>query len=483
MNPEQLVGRDLVIPLPRPEYVSMPEGFISAIAWRAYAPASPVPSTPGKKTGLRFLPHAGFSQISKTVEFVRTAPSGEVLGKFQSALEKFGLQQLGTQDNLAQAVINSITGTSTDKSKFLPASPLTPAVALLQNNIGMSGKGNPPDLALILETIYLLGAPIDAKETLVKRYTDANAVRLAADPVLKAIDAAFTETIWGGSISIKADPPIAIPKCKSFMTDSPFTWFAEAWDKVTSKEWVLALPARVWVDWATSVLRMGYSLAFLWEAAWYESLARELLSNRPVDQNTVARVLEGMDQPLIWKSSDASAEIRDVSSKLKWRCYRSVEIRNLVEHWLKVNIKEDEPIFIALQSMQSDESLLKGLQKALFTDKDQNSGSAKNLWEAIRYSLKTRERGDHYGFLVSSGTRFLFASPGIEWAALVASLTAEGPGKNTNLGEISAKLTQLGTTPNTKEILRLLEKTGLARGSADADLALHVETAYKGVNS
>jgi hypothetical protein len=101
------------------------------------------------------------------------------------------------------------------------------------------------------------------------------------------------------------------------------------------------------------------------------------------------------------------------------------------------------------------------------------------MWEAIRYSLKARERGDHYGFLESSGNRYLFAAPGIEWGALMASLTAERPGATTNLGDVARSVRLSGAQVHSGELLDLLERTGLARGSADADLAVLVETAYK----
>jgi hypothetical protein len=62
---------------------------------------------------------------------------------------------------------------------------------------------------------------------------------------------------------------------------------------------------------------------------------------------------------------------------------------------------------------------------------------------------------------------------------MFASLSAKRAGWETNLGEVSAALERSGTRPQIKELLGLLEQTGLARGSADADLAVAVESAFK----
>ncbi len=266
---------------------------------------------------------------------------------------------------------------------------------------------------------------------------------------------------------------------KTILADSPFAWFAETWEKITSEEWVLALPARVWVDWATCILRTGYSMAYLWEASWYESLAREILAQPDEKADFIGAVLAGMEPAMVWRSKEQPAEIRDLSSKLKWRCYKSLAVKSVLDNWVKNNSAGELGLEQFLVAIRSDGKAIKDLKDALSPNKDLRSEPAEHLWEAIKYSLLTREKGDHYGFLESAGPRYLFAAPGIEWCALMASMAAEKPGAITNLGVVSEKLAKSGTQTEAKELLSLLERTGLARGSADADLALQVETAYK----
>jgi hypothetical protein len=474
-----LTAKDLLIPLPRPEYVALPEGFLSALAWNAFEIEGLEPPVSGKKLGLRFLFDKGVS-TGKSVDFREMWPSEDSLEEICEKLEVNGLEETGNKKLLASAVLGSIKGTTTSKSKFVPASPLSPALAMLQNPVGLMGKANPPDLANILETIYALGALEKPTLGVTDRYVQACEVRLANDSILSAIDGAFEECVWKGKRLRKVSPVAVVgSEIRTLLQNSPFAWFHATWNKVTSAEWVLALPARVWVDWATCVLRTGFSMAYLWETSWYEALARSILADGGGATTLAESVARDMDAPLVWRNSDAPSEIRDLSSKLKWRCYKSSEIRAVLEVYIKSNSLQDAKFEEFISMARSDSDLRAKLQSALTPNKDQSSGSADNLWEAIRYSLKARERGDHYGFLESSGNRYLFAAPGIEWGALMASLTAERPGATTNLGEVARFVRLSGAQVHSGELLDLLERTGLARGSADADLAVLVETAYK----
>src|SRR5690606_210126 len=104
-----------------------------------------------------------------------------------------------------------------------------------------------------------------------------------------------------------------------------------------------------------------------------------------------------------------------------------------------------------------------------------NAGT--NVWEAIRYALKTREHSgrfaDHFGLLEQRG-RWLFISPGAEWIVVIASLAAGGPGGVTDAKTVMTKLHQMGLRPELRDLVILLEAAGLARGSADADFGLEV---------
>jgi hypothetical protein len=476
----ELLAKDLILPLPRPEYVALPEGFLSAMAEKLYSPKNLPPAPEGKKLGLRFFVEGGLTASStSTVHFVQTVPTGKQLEELAVQLESFGMEEMGNEGLLASALVNSVKGSYAAKSRFIPASPLTPSLALMQNLVGLSGKKGPPDLVKIIETIYSLGKmgkPITSASSL---YRDANAIRLSHDKILTAIDHSLESVVWGGLETAEVSPVNISSGIVSLLSNSPFSWFALSWDKITSKEWILALPARVWVDWATSVLRTGFAMAYLWETSWYQSLARELLGKEVAGEDFGQKVVSVMEAPIVWRGPEAPAEIRDVASKLKWRCYRSVAIRNLIEAYLTESGSHELPISEFVKKVRNDPILIKSLQEALSPNKESTSDSADRLWEAISYTLKQREKGDHYGFLDRTAGRYSFASPGIEWGAFMASMSAAGPGRETNLGDVSESVRNAGISAQGNQLLDLLERTGLTRGSADADLALKVETAYK----
>lgn len=477
---KEFKASDLFLPLPRPEYVALPEGFISALAWAALeVKGLELETAAGKKVGLRYKISSG-ELSTKTVEFRETAPEGEALADLLEILERHGIQELGNKNLLAESVVLSIKGTSAAKSKFSPASPLSPALALLQNNVGLMGKRNPPDIARIFEVIYSLGRGGKPEASVAKLWLKASKLRLHNDALLRAIDSSFAQVVWKGGISEVAVEPLTLnTQMSRLLADTPFGWFADTWDKVTSDEWVMCLPARVWVDWATGILRTAYAMSYLWESSWYEALGRSLLLRDEPSDEFVEGVIKTMEPPLVWRGGDAPAEIRDVSSKLKWRCDKAVKIRMVIEKWAKENDWMSEPITDFVNAFRKDSRALLDLQEALTPSKEAVTGSADNLWEAIRYSLKSRDATDYYGFLENSGTRYLFPAPGIEWGAMFASLSAKRAGLETNLGEVAMSLARSGTQPQTKELLALLEQTGLARGSADADLAVAVESAFK----
>lgn len=478
-----LTFTDVMIPLNRPEYISYPEGFLSALAWSAFkVEKSPVASA-GKKLGLRF--HVVLeTKNTGNIEIHETEPKAGLLTEFEAALAKFGLESTEINSGLGQAILQSVRGTASLKGKFVPASPLTPALSLMQNSVGLQGKKNPPDLAEILETMYDLGSGSTSGRSLASSLADAQKLRLDQDPILRAIDSALSEVVWG---AVSRDQGAANRTLKGqslapFLTESPFFWFAQSWDQITSPEWVEALPARVWVDWATTILRAAYALGFLWETTWYEALAREILSCNDEKKLTIEGILSRQEPPLSWRANNASAEIRDLSSKLKWRCFRSVEIRKALDTWITANSAGSLPLEQVGDLMRSDEKLIKKLVSSLNMDRNSDSGPGKNLWEAIRYTLVSREAGDHYGFFKSSGKRYLFAEPGLEWAAVMASLVSSRPGDTTNVGLVADALAKMGASPDPKDLIVLLEKSGLARGAADADLGVQVETAYRGKN-
>ncbi|KQQ93800.1 hypothetical protein ASF62_06280 [Leifsonia sp. Leaf325] len=103
------------------------------------------------------------------------------------------------------------------------------------------------------------------------------------------------------------------------------------------------------------------------------------------------------------------------------------------------------------------------------------------MWEAIRYALRTRDAAgpfaDYFGVLRQSG-RYLTVEPGTEWIAVVASLACEKPGGSTDVATVIQALEEMGLRPELADLVALLERAGLARGSADADQGVVVESAF-----
>ncbi|XAZ32259.1 hypothetical protein AAHB34_05300 [Paenarthrobacter ureafaciens] len=149
-----------------------------------------------------------------------------------------------------------------------------------------------------------------------------------------------------------------------------------------------------------------------------------------------------------------------------------------IETWLEQGRSElsaDD----ALKVMRNDEGLRKSLVRALGSKRKISSGN--NTWEAIKYALKVRESfgefADHYG-LLAQNHRYLTVEPRTEWVAVIASLSCPEPGGETDVGRVLLGLDELGIRPGLADLIRLLEKAGLARGSADADQGVIVQSAF-----
>jgi len=464
----------ILFDLNRPQYVSVPEGFISALAWKLRdtpIPNSGVGPRP-KPVGLMFKVKK--SKTSK-IQLIETAPKKVELIEFGVQLEKSGMKNTaGDAGILAQAVINSLAGVQAEKSANQAASPLSPALALLQNMRGVQRTENPPDLAGILGTLYRLGSKeAGTIDEVADRWLHASGRRRDSDPLLAAVDSAVRVSL--------IDAPLRDRSAHSemlamgpFSSDTPFSWFTSVWNKITSDEWVDALPARVWVDWATTVLRLALGHGFLWEAAWYERIARHVLANEIVSMETV---LDEVSDVVPWKSSLSTTGVRDVSSQLLWRTHRGAAIRRVLVEWFAGEVRSKYSFEESLKSMSQDASLRIKLTAALGS----RDKVATNTWEAVRYALMIRDDAgpfaDYYGLLRSNG-RYLTVDPGTEWLAVVASLSGAGPNKSSTVATLVKSLRELGLNPELGDLIRLLETAGLARGSADADQGVVIQSAF-----
>ena len=485
-----MAPKRISLALPRPQYVPQPEALISALAWKllrvdpvenesGQSSEIPMEKDPGgKPIGLLYRTGGG---TSKLVKIKATIPTGERLHRFTLELNKAGLQIAGAHEKLSAAVLNSLDGVRVEKSGSQPASPLSPTIALLQNMRGVLGTKGPPDVAGIIELMFALGAGTESSSLGASRlWLRASNHRMEVDPLLNALDVAVNHSVLGSPRqdpeALKGGLPTFIGDDASDYSGTPFDWFATSWLRLTSDEWVEALPARVWVDWATTILRLAIGLGYLWECSWNEAIARSVLKSGTESWDEIR---SGVQTILPWRSSRSGKVALDVAPLLISRVNTSEEIRAIFTAWFALNGATEGDFDETMVLMSLDQGLRQRLTEALGSDSPSNSGV--NLWEAIKYTLKTREtsegQADYYGLLQSSG-RYLTVNPGTEWIAVIASLSCGKPGASTDVGSLMTDFERMGMRPELSDLIALLERAGLARGSADADEGVIVESAF-----
>lgn len=465
---------NILLPMNRPQYVSVPEGFISALAWKLFEWDR---TSANGNIPLALMYKTVASPSSKYYELVATAPQEKNYAAFGDALKAFGLgPEKLSSSILGEAVANSVAGIKAEGGKGQAASPISPGFALLQNMRGIQKAGNPPDLAEIMETLYRLGLSGGVAVTggVSTRWKTASDRRLQSDQLLSAMDSAAKAELLGHGLRIK-DQAAPDVQGLGWFPKTPYAWFVRSWDRLTDPVWVDALPARVWVDWATTVLRLAVGLGFLWESAWYEYVGRTIVGKKDA---TWEDLHGGMPDCLPWKSSKGTQSVRDVASVLKWRVNKGTGVRKVLDAWLKSSGNTELSFAEGWQKMMADDSLRTDLTEALASREQPGT----NNWEAIKYALQTRDSSgpfaDYFGMLRQSG-RFLTVEPGTEWIAVVASLACGEPGNETNVGELMTDLREMGLNPELSDVVALLERAGLARGSADADQGVIIRSAFE----
>ncbi len=462
----------------RPEYPQAPESFLTALTWNCYELNAP--DEDPRKLALVYR-NRDEMRTAKTVRFVETYPRGEAAADWGAVLQRYGLSAAAGHQKVGRCIAESLVGVGVTKSKSQAAVPLSVGISLLQNISGMTGKKGPADIGLIIEQIYALGtlgaaAPIAHQSSASQLWFLASERRIEGDGLLAAIDKGARALLPGDLVfNDRIRDFDHYGDFLGLLEGTPFVWFAEAWRVVTSPEWTRSLPARVWADWATAILRLGFGMTFLWEAAWFENLAREIISG---EARTWGELRSGVSVPLPWQPHSASITVRDVSELLGRRVRKAHVIRSCVQEWLSSH-DDDLKLTRSLDAMRSDAHLKHQLTGHLSAKPKQST--AKLTWEAVKYALVTREgvgrNVDYYG-LLRSHHRFTVVEPAPEWIAVIASVAAGDAGCQTTIQQVVRSLSQLGLEPSTEQLIRLLEAAGLARGSADADQAVLVEAAF-----
>lgn len=466
------VGDHLILPLPRPQYVAVPEALLTSLVWSWWTETSP-----GDATKTQAYLYKTEARSTKTLDYHSTEPVDDRLVAFGQALSQVGLVAEGDQTTLARAVARGIAGIRSERGRTQAATPFSPAIALLQNMEGLQGAANPPNVAKILETLFGLGTsgktPSSGVASLWREACDR---RIAVDPLVSILHAAASRSLLSNRVLVEGAPQTAVAAhaWSGLLDDTPFSWFAGTWQTLTGDAWTQALPPRTWVDWSSTVLRLALGLGFLWEAAFTETAARLILRRQEPLWNDLRAE---MPDVLPWRSARAGTSIRDVASLLSWRTRRGQVIRKHLESWLDSHEARQEELPVVFRQMGKDEALAGELADALGARPSGND----NTYEAIKYALRTRDAGgdfpDHYGLLRASG-RYLVPEPGPDWIAVVASLACPGPDGESDLGAVAKSLAALGLSPELADLVVLLEKAGMARGSADADQGVVVRSAF-----
>lgn len=444
--------------LNRPQYVPTPETLISALAWDV------IEYEDADLNGIGWR-YEGDQNAKRTPPILLSLPPSAT-AELGRALKAAGMQHSRPDEEVARAVASAVAGVRSSKGKSRAASPMTPALALMQNPEGMTGARNPANYASILEALFCLGGPTPHARVS-QQWLHAAKTRLEIDPVLSSVDAAFS--------SVRANyvlrPESVSEDCSELgWAHTPFGWFRDAWSKLTSPEWVSALPPRVWTDWATTVLRLALAMGFLWESERYVRVSRAAVAGHPAPTQTGLADPERPFELIPWVDASLPASSRNVRSIIRRKLFEGGRLRRVLvaaEERAGARDLDDE--------LRGDEfrQAVEGALSAQDTPR-----YLQNLNETVVYSLLRRDLTDHYGLLAARGNAIAVINPGTEWIAVVASLAAGLPGSETHVGQVVHDLGRLGLQPRLPDLIRLLEAAGLARGSADADHGVRVDTAF-----
>lgn len=513
---------DLYLDLRRPEYVPTVEIVISELVgqlidvgsecWVQPRESQGAQASSRKSIGLVY--ERGDEASEKRIEVVQTRPMRKDAARWLREIEDCGLVLEDAREALpfTDALFDSLRGPKAESARRRIVLPMSPALAMLQDAQGLSGRENPPNTAKIVEQIYRLGADSTEGGSLaVEKLWSAMHQLLENDPLLRAIN----ESILRGVLPPEISTSLSTVDQARFMQLSsklerdlhnpldfqtnPFRWFHVSWNRLTSPEWTSSMSSRRWLAWATSLIRTGVGFAYLWEARWYETLAREVIglsddpSRTPRDSNQLCADIV-LSPTINWLERTRGMSDRDISSKLKKLVYRSTGINRTLDAYFKALKVRDvtllEVSFVeGLRILAGDKNLVEDLRKVWDGSAPDKS---KPLREFIRYLLMSRsndvdqsrsesaEQRDFYGLFRSRGRRYLFVDPSTEWIAVLASLARVSPSSSSTLAAVLDDLRRLGLQPSIETLTECLEVAGLARTAPDADIGIRVASAFGG---
>ena len=486
---DDLTATDAILHFENPWYPPSPEIFLTSLAWSLFSIEGV-----NSKTKRRYRRNqrqsrpatSASAQVRTNYEYsAEILASGETGFAHQLASQGFSAVRSASSNStqvprdFVNATLNACTGTTSISSDGVAVSPLTPALAMAKTPTGM--RGATANYALMVEQLWRVTGKKD--QSLAESWLDANNRLLNKNNFLRQLDLALDATPGFGPRTRKAVKEVAQPwglaeKDPGLLRHTPYGWFERSWTHLTSDAWVEALPPRVWTDWASTLIRTSFGLGILWQAHWYHLVARSILDGNeelPLDRLDSIELIP-------WQPRTMPLTLRHVKNHLEMQVATSFRLKDHFEQWAAEfnGVSENGSWTDFADWIRQSEEKRKSISNLKQTK--QNYGKSKDAVEAFSYALNVRKDfglgADNFGLLRLVSRRFRVPQPPTEWLAAISSLVSPTPSSTINLGQLQSELHCMGLRPPTNDLILDLESAGLAKGSADADLGLEIQTAY-----
>ena len=484
--------------LNRPEYIPSRELFMSELAWSLTTEGSPRRIDPDYgPAGIAYddrgtRNNSGLATTRPESTDLRFRMISTVLR------ERLGLQNDEEAQIATSVLLGELEAPASAGATRSVATPVTIEAALLQDRRGVTGKNNPANIALILETMYALGngnGSVSGKWAQVLFDAGQSGLPIwARDAITEIVPTSFRDSVQQLAHNIEtAEPqesrrPAWLVQCHS----TPFHWFAASWNRLCTDGWIEKMPRRRWTDWAACVARTAIAMGYMFEMHLTRRMTASLVSSEDPDV-AVRSTLDQSNRLFAW---DDRLELTaaDVGPTMNRLAAVGTECLSLLADLVEPE-SGDEGIPMPSEYDQDDNGLSRWLVRAReVITKDivkvreqvsealdaRRTGRANNTWETMRYSLLDRSEvgtSDLYALLRRAG-RYTSVEPGQEWLVTIASLQASGPGQLSRLTDLQEALSAIGIEASQQTLISRLEGFGLARSSHDADSALEIMAGF-----
>ena len=401
----------------------------------------------------------------------------------------------GDFNALAEAIAIELEGVSSRSSPRIAAVPVTVASSLLQSLPGVTGSPRPENYAALLHQIFQAGSKDDYQDgTCVDLLLGALRQVIQTDRLMHALEVSIRAGILprvDPNVPVEPGAPVGVTKAINdwvgppwLSQGTPFSWFSDAWIKLTRQDWVEVLPPRRWVDWIATVSRLAIGMSVLWQSRYLDEIGELILSDSE-DTSIETFVQKVSFGPLIhWEDSNQNLRQRNVQIAIRTLIARGVYVDEFLAKRLEdKDIDKEDTFSTAIQKLRA-KTLRQDLRSEL--DRGHQPNPKKRRREAVESCLTSRslvgQYADQYGFLVQHGkgkAMFRVVDPSTEVLALVASLSCGSPSSECSVGDVRRSLKHLGFEPSIPELVRRLESAGLCRDSADASDSVRVKSAFR----